>query len=379
MPEREHRATTESQERLRPGEVLLFPKPGYFMQHVRYAGALAIYRRYINPLDPNPSEVNLAVHEPQIQEHIRQYGFQEFHEYERKVITEYSDLLNGLIDAVGEDNLHLTNNSFSPSENTHTYTLEGRSTAYDNQVVHMQSITFPAGFHAFPRDMFTQFGRTIFVNPWAFPRFRETNQYRKSRVGEGGMSVIAKNAIIFSEKLQEDKTAIRDIKALEQRGYKVAFVPPVIREKQPPDRQEFAENHIDGHCALIMGKDKKLHLLFALSYAEQDRKTLRALVGAGRKVDAEMAAVQDSEMAHLDLNFIQLPDGSVVYPVTGRETTEGYLASGLDRALIDLVGGENIIYVPSVVNMTRLTRAGLRCMTNTAPVNFLTYLARNAV
>lgn len=377
----ERQISPEPRERLPPGEVLIFPKPGLFIMDIRYATFRNIYSKYINPSYLSHGEDLPEGAMPQILDyignHVDEFN-QEFSEQEKIVAIEYDGLLSSLRKAVGDDRIRLVGYTW-PETNTDNKFLaafQQRAGYYDQQVSHMQSVMFPTGerFQCFPRDMFTRFGQLIFVNPHAFPRFRDTEFYKMSFLGEGGMLVQAQNAVILSEKFQENSNARKDIKALEQRGYKVAFVPPVRSDKQLPDRQKFSTYHIDSHCALVIGRDKNLYFLFALSYAAQNRKTYELLVRAAQKVGAQPCLVDDRNQTHMGFNFVQLRDGTVVYPSTGRWEGENYHPSNLDGALIEIVGLENLIMTRELNHIPRLTKAGLRCMTNIAPSNFVDHL-----
>lgn len=212
------------------------------------------------------------------------------------------------------------------------------------------------------RDRFMTVGGITFLDPAAFPDFKDSDDAVKSFFGEGGAVLTAGKAVLVSEYLWRIRKQDPGFKILLERGFVVAPLPPVDPDKQKHDW--FNESHIDGHAALIVDKDGKLRLLVAESYSRQGNKTREKIRFAADSIGAEMEEIDDTSLPPLALNLIQFEDRSVV--VTRGETND------LTFVLASLLGKDKVFQTSiPLVRIPSILARGIRCMTNTLPTSLL--------
>lgn len=212
------------------------------------------------------------------------------------------------------------------------------------------------------RDRFMTIGGVSFLNPEAFPYFKDSDDAVKSFLGEGGAVLTAGNAVLVSEDLWRIRKQDPGFAILQRKGFICAPLPPIDPKKQKYD--SFNKSHIDGHAALIIDKDGILRLLVAESYSRQGHKTREVLRFAAETVGAEMGEIDDANLPPLALNLIQFKDGSVV--ASSGETND------LTFVLELLLGKDKVLQteVP-LIRIPSILAGGIRCMTNTLPTSLL--------
>ena len=234
---------------------------------------------------------------------------------------------------------------------------------------------FPDGISSgqvFSRDLFTQLPDIAFINPKYLPNFKEDEDHILSSLGIGGKVLTAGRSIIVSEDLWEDKEARGHLNALRKRGYKVGNIPLVKVDSQPEEKQNFVEDHIDGHANLITGDKGKLYFMYSRSYARQGGKTLKDLRNAADFTGAQLIEVNDAELIPLALNFIQLWDNTVLIgdPLPS-ESNE------LRRILEEILGKDKVVVTDiPIIEMSINTAGGIRCLTNIASNKLVTRLLK---
>lgn len=222
------------------------------------------------------------------------------------------------------------------------------------------------GERVFLRDLFTNIdGKYFFVDPNPSPDVVEGNNVILSPLGEGGKLIQAGKSILVSPDLWSNPISRAHLEMLRKEGYKVSYLPPILKDGQPIGKRDFIAGHIDGHANLILGKDGNPYLLYAKTYARQGHKAASSIRSAADFVGAIPVEVDDDELPPLVFNFIQLADGSVIVSGSNGSKT-------LEEKIREIVGEEKLVVtdVP-IIEIPQLAKGSIRCMVNIAPQSFI--------
>jgi hypothetical protein len=291
-----------------------------------------------------------------------------------KIIEEHLSVLAALCSVVDHENVYLVQTDLIMAKRTASgvdiisstppdmkYFPSIRLGGQESLPIEMQKF----GERVFLRDLFTIINGFCFVDPDASPDVKEDDRIIRSSLGEGGKVLQAGRVIVVSEDLWQDPSSRKHLEELRRKGYLVAYIPPVEANLQFGTGGEFIRSHIDGHTSLVTGKDGKMYFLYAKSYARQGGKTAKALRNAANYIDAIPTEVDDEGLPPLAFNFVQLRDGSVI--MTGSDGSQK-----LKERVAEIVGPDRLITtsVP-IVEIPRLSKGGIRCMVNSAPMSVL--------
>lgn len=381
MVETSPRAHPENS-RLRPNETFVFLSP-YFVYLSSQTSALqAVYNRFIAPkttykplhlegrMTPADSialeeAMHVIIDNP---EALEVYGT-----VSDTVKAEYGSTVHALANLLGQDRIMLLTHErvIPPSLRSLEPQLREIEEGYPYPRFSMQ-FALPDRYTVFPRDLFNRFGDQFFLSPAALPHFEYPQTDRRFMTSEGGAVLQSGNVVLISESLRNtDPTAEQQKNILRQLGFKVAWFPTTNIDKQPIGKRSITPEHIDGHSALIEGKDGEEYLLIGSSFFHQDKQTEEKIKRATNLVGAQLVEIDDSELPHMAFNFIQLRDGSVALSRTGKKVGSQYLTSNLETALEGIVGMDRVHLLPSLHYLPQRTQAGIRCMSNILPTDFI--------
>ena len=367
---------------LRTDETLLLIEP-YFLKVISaVAGGEAVYNKFIAPTtDFRPLGIEGRMNEAQANALSAAIVMAEGDSSARKVYSdqvsevyqEYRSTLESLSEIVGADNITLvTHEQRSPND------LSGLDIGALTPEIELDNPTFsfrfsmPNVYTAYPRDMATNLNGHVFYNTRTLRNLGDGEDFSRSPLGENGAILTAGKAVLMSEYLREKgPTAQKSKDGLKALGYKVTWFPRCDPERQPKGKRAIVEGHIDDHAALIEGMDGNNHLLVGSSFLHQDKSTTEKIRRASDWIDANLIEVDDPDLPHLAFNFIQLCDGSIMISSTGKMVDDLYYPSNLEEVLQGIVGVDRVRVLPALKHIPVRMQAGLRCMTNVLPIQFL--------
>lgn len=376
---------------LGPEEVILFIRPEHLISSTLVTRAaeeyftqqILSYSATLEDFERNYKGINT---------HLQFFDRERIAKTLAPVIDEYRGFLHSLVSAVGPRKIKLlSTRSFSlqderlnafVEEAAHTIDTDLKSSDPDVETISLVGQTEKT---LYPRDLFTIYktgrGEVTFISP-LFPTSIQSGTVIRSLLAEGGMVLHAGNSMLISNEvlgwIPKIPQIVSDLTILKNLGFEINFIPRTRVDKQDPKKDSYVEGHIDGHAALLLGKDAQPYLLLAKSYATQDIESQRALVMAARSVHATSIVVDDVNTSHLAFNnIIQFPDGTVMYAPSGKQTTGRYQHTALDVVMLQLVAEDKLLFTPPLQHLPELTKAGARCTTTIVPEAVLNALRTN--
>jgi hypothetical protein len=277
----------------------------------------------------------------------------------KHLTLEYVSIQRLLTHLVGKENLIITATSIKMGKETSTgISWEEIRPPTEQFGFHTTDVSFLSEKSLYwPRDTYTLIDEEIFAKRDI--RAPQGEKIHTSNLGEGGCVLTKENAVLVTPNVW--KNSKHEILALQQKGYKTGMLPLVDPAKQ---KYGFVENHIDGHAALIKGRNSQLVLVVADSYCRQGDGTKKLIRRACETINAEMVEVDDHNLPPLAFNILQLEDNSTV--MTSAQ------AKDLEFTLSCVVGADKVftteiplIYIPG------RTGGGIRCLTNLIPSRIL--------
>lgn len=273
-----------------------------------------------------------------------------------KVLSEYNNIGFLLSNLVGWENMLISASSFIFGKNGSSGEVSFEELSNDQEIAKMGSVKFnfwDQMARSWPRNALTYLDGRIYACPemWDYT----DNFVKPSELGDGGKVLVSGKTILVTKDVW-DATRKNELADLARRGWKSAWLPPIDPAKQ---RYDFEHAHIDGHAALITGKDGRQTLLVASSYAEQTRGTLNLLKSAAKETKTRLEIIKDKNLPPNALNLDQYRDGAIAM-------TSG--AEELEVTLIGLVGKELVFTTHEPLEVIpSLGRGGIRCLTNWLP------------
>lgn len=368
--------------RLHPNETFVFISPYITYLPSQTSALLEVYNRFVAPRTTHkplllegrmtPIESNLlgrALTEiernPDALEVYGQVG--------DAVRAEYGGTLSALAQLLGKDRIILlTHETVTPSDLAQFEPeLRKLENSFDYPRFSFRS-TLPERYTVFPRDMACQYGNELVISPESLGGFEHPHTARYHTTSEGGAVLQSGNVVLISEWLRKVDPLVEQQKArLKQLGYKVAWFPLCDIAKQPVGKRSITPEHIDSSAALVSGRDGEEYLLIGSSFFHQDKPTEEKIKRATDFVGARIVEIDDSDLPHMAFNFIQLRDGSVALSRTGKRVGSKYLTSNLEAALEGIVGMDRVHLLPPLHHLPLRTQAGIRCMSNILPTDFV--------
>lgn len=381
MQERETRLPPETAP-LKQGETFIFAGPDITQSPARINGALDVYNKCIVPTNTGlpvfVEGADFTEHVSEIYEALRLIKSDPkaatvFASKIFEVFCEYQFTLDALSNIVGKDRIMLVADRRA-AELTDGLLAKGmdESTLYSKYPQFDLLYSGNGLSMAYPRDVATTYDNRLFIAPSVLTDYQGEGFDRKSLLSEGGAVLNSGDVVLLSEKLRNtDPTAEAQRNMLRQLGYKVAWFPGCDPEKQPRGKKAIVAGHIDSHASLVEGKDGEQNLLVARSFFEQSSPTKEKVKRASDFTGAHLVVIEDSDLPHLAFNLIQFRNGVIAISQTGKEGGTEYIPSTLETALDGIVGPEKVIVLPPLRNIPQRTQAGIRCMSNILPTEFI--------
>lgn len=367
---------------LGPGEVILFMRPDYLLSATLVTRVAQEYFVQQNLPYLVPKLEDFERHYEGINADLQSFNKEKTAKILVPVIREYRGFLDSLISAAGPQRIKLLANRSESLQDQQMDALiqeaAHRTGEYLNSSypdVETVSLVGQTEETLYPGDLFTiyktQRGQVTFVSP-LFPESIQSGSVVCSLLAEGGIVLHAGNSMLMLDEVlswvPKIPQVMSDLSTLKNLGFEINFIPRVRVDKQDPNKHFYVEGHIDGHAALLLGKDARPYLLLAKSYAMQDAQSQRIIAMAAKSVKATLVVVDDAHINHLAFNnLIQFPDGTVMYAPSGQYRLGKYQRTPLDVAVDQLVDKNKLLLINQLIHLPKLTKAGARCTTTIVP------------
>ncbi len=265
--------------------------------------------------------------------------------------NEYDAMLNLLKKVVGEENVRLIQSRIVYTQMTPQGPVL-RGATLPKMPESMKGEEFPYidwKFRQWPRDSYSLIDGQIHADPVMWNG--KGDIVVDSPFFEGGKVLQRKNVLLVTPDVYGKYKKRKDIVP-----GKTVLPIPFVEVKLP---MAVAKDHIDGHVALLEGKDGELGIFAAESYAKQGNQTSKKLRSVAQRIGARFVEIDDARLPLLAFNFIQLWDNSIVMSGGTGE---------LEFRLKDFVGEDKIFTTNPPIGFTPILAGGsIRCLTNIIP------------